>query len=102
MIRETPNVQKITIEGHTDSVGRHAYNVNLSQQRANTVKTYLKDHMPELSKIDFQSIGYGPDRPIASNANYQGRAKNRRVVIRVARKTMGKDRPELEESSITF
>lgn len=102
MIRETPNVQKITIEGHTDSVGRLSYNQKLSQSRANTVKDYLKGHMPELHKVDFQSIGYGPTRPIANNGNYQGRAKNRRVVIRVARKIMIGDKPETEESSLTF
>lgn len=102
MVRETPNVQKITIEGHTDSVGAEAYNQRLSQARATTVKDYLKDHMPELHKVDFQAIGYGESRPIASNGNYQGRAKNRRVIIRVARKIMVGDKPEMEESSITF
>lgn len=102
MIRETPNVQKITIEGHTDSVGAEAYNLKLSQSRANTVKNYLQKHMPELSKVPFQDIGYGESQPIANNGNYQGRSKNRRVVIRVARRIMVNDKPEMEESSITF
>ncbi|MBK9323422.1 MAG: OmpA family protein [Bdellovibrionaceae bacterium] len=102
MIRETPGVQKVVIEGHTDSVGSHAYNLTLSQKRAAAVKDYLKERLPELSKVDFKAEGYGPDRPIESNANYQGRARNRRVVVRVTRKTMGADRPDVEESSITF
>jgi outer membrane protein OmpA-like peptidoglycan-associated protein len=102
MIHETPGVQKITIEGHTDSVGAEAYNQKLSQSRADTVKNYLKEHMPDLVKVDFQSIGYGESRPIANNGNYQGRAKNRRVVIRVLRKIMVGDKPETEESSLTF
>ncbi len=102
MVRETPNVQKITIEGHTDSVGSDVYNQKLSQARATTVKDYLKSHMPEMSKVDFLAIGYGESHPIANNGNYQGRAKNRRVVIRVARKIMVGDKPEMEESSITF
>lgn len=102
MIRGTPNVQKITVEGHTDSVGAAAYNQKLSQARANTVKTYLKDHMPEIAKAEFHDIGYGESHPIANNGNYQGRAKNRRVVIRVARKILVGDKPETEESSITF
>ncbi|HEY8271508.1 MAG TPA: OmpA family protein [Pseudobdellovibrionaceae bacterium] len=102
MIRETPGVQSITIEGHTDSVGSESYNQKLSQSRANVVKTYLKEHMLELAKVDFQGIGYGESRPIANNGNYQGRAKNRRVVIRVVRKIMIGDKPETEESSITF
>lgn len=102
MIRETPNVQKVTIEGHTDSVGSAKYNRKLSQERAETVMNYLKSHMQDLAKAEFQSIGYGAEKPIASNANYQGRAKNRRVVIRVARKIMLRDHPSTEESSITF
>jgi len=102
MIRETPNVQKITIEGHTDSVGSEMYNQRLSESRAKTVKNYLKDHMPELNQVVYQDIGYGESRPIENNGNYQGRAKNRRVVIRVARKILVNDRPETEESSITF
>ncbi|MGZ3802695.1 MAG: OmpA family protein [Pseudobdellovibrionaceae bacterium] len=102
MIRETPGVQMITIEGHTDSVGSESYNLKLSQSRANVVKNYLKDHMPDLAKVNFQGIGYGESRPIVSNANYQGRAKNRRVVIRVTRKIMIGDKPEMDESSITF
>jgi outer membrane protein OmpA-like peptidoglycan-associated protein len=102
MIHETPNVQKIAIEGHTDSVGAEAYNQKLSASRALTVKTYLQEHMPELSTVDFQSIGYGESRPIANNGNYQGRAKNRRVVVRVTRKILVGDKPETEESSITF
>lgn len=102
MIRATPNVQKVLVEGHTDSVGADAYNQKLSQARANTVKTYLKDHMADLKTAEFQAIGYGESRPIANNGNYQGRAKNRRVVIRVTRKIMVGDKPETEESSITF
>jgi outer membrane protein OmpA-like peptidoglycan-associated protein len=102
LIRETPNVQKITIEGHTDSVGAAAYNQKLSQARANTVKTYLKEHMMDLTKVEYQDIGYGESRPIANNGNYQGRARNRRVVIRVTRKILVNDKPETEESSITF
>lgn len=102
MIRETPNVQKITIEGHTDSVGSEAYNQRLSQARATTVMDYMKNNMQELTKVEFQAIGYGESRPIANNGNYQGRSKNRRVVIRVSRQIMIGDKPESEESSITF
>lgn len=102
MIRNTPNVQKLTIEGHTDSVGRASYNQKLSQARAETVKSYLQSHLQDLQGISYVPVGFGASKPIASNANYQGRAKNRRVVIRVLRKILSKDHPTTEESSITF
>jgi OOP family OmpA-OmpF porin len=71
-------LKKITIEGHTDSVGSADYNQKLSQRRADAVKAYLI----EKGGIDadrLTAIGYGEDRPVASNATEEGRRKNRRV-----------------------
>ncbi|HPC85214.1 MAG TPA: OmpA family protein [Smithellaceae bacterium] len=69
---------KLTIEGHTDNVGKAAYNKKLSQKRADAVKKY----MVEKGGIDAQrlnAIGYGQEKPVASNKTKDGRAKNRRV-----------------------
>lgn len=69
---------KITIEGHTDSVGKLTYNEKLSQRRADAVKKYLAEKFGiEASRLNAK--GYGPIRPIESNATKEGRQKNRRV-----------------------
>jgi outer membrane protein OmpA-like peptidoglycan-associated protein len=73
---------RISIEGHTDSVGSVIYNLNLSQRRAESVKRYViqKYHVPE-NKIT--TAGFGPSRPIGDNGNFQGRQQNRRVEFKV-------------------
>ena len=69
---------KITIEGHTDNVGGLAYNEKLSLRRADAVKKYLAEKFGiEASRLNAK--GYGPIRPIESNATKEGRQKNRRV-----------------------
>lgn len=72
----------ITVEGHTDSQGQRAYNMDLSQKRADSVRTYLVQHGIPSEIIKAQ--GYGPDRPIADNKTPEGRANNRRVEIVVS------------------
>lgn len=69
---------RFEISGHTDSVGSDAYNLDLSNRRAQAVNAYLKNHFEYSSSA---INGYGESRPIASNATSEGRAKNRRVVI---------------------
>lgn len=75
---------KLTIEGHTDSVGRVAYNNDLSLRRANAIRDYLikVENVPAEKII---TAGLGPSRPIASNGNYQGRQANRRVEFLIER-----------------
>jgi outer membrane protein OmpA-like peptidoglycan-associated protein len=70
------------IEGHTDNVGDRMYNEKLGLERAESVKRYLYEqhHIP-LHRMNV--ISYGEDKPAASNNTRQGRAQNRRVVIRV-------------------
>ena len=66
------------IEGHTDNVGKEAANVKLSQRRADSIKAYLvKKFKVDGSRI--KAVGYGPNKPIASNATKADRQKNRRV-----------------------
>lgn len=67
----------IKIYGYTDSVGSDEYNMNLSEQRANSVKTYLASKGLVASR--FQIVGMGELDPIASNNTDAGRSENRRV-----------------------
>ncbi|KVW21758.1 hypothetical protein WK92_15110 [Burkholderia ubonensis] len=69
----------VMIDGHTDAMGSDAYNLVLSQRRAQAVATYLKEH--GLNAQSFVSHGYAKSQPVASNATADGRAQNRRVEI---------------------
>ncbi len=77
---ENPSI-KIEIQGHTDNIGSQSYNLKLSQQRAETVRTYLIKH--GISPDRLIAKGYGDSKPIASNTTSQGRALNRRVEIKI-------------------
>ena len=71
---------KVSLEGHTDSIGTDKYNQALSERRAAAVKAYLlKQGVVDSQKI--KSVGYGESRPIADNKTKQGRFENRRVEI---------------------
>ncbi|ABC76075.1 OmpA family protein [Syntrophus aciditrophicus] len=75
----------IRVEGHTDSVGSDAYNMDLSTRRANAVKTLLVQRGVADSRIEV--VGYGETMPIATNDTEAGRQKNRRVEIKIAPQT---------------
>lgn len=75
------NQTVIQIAGHTDSTGSHAYNMNLSQQRAASVKSYLAGRGVPSQRM--QTLGAGPDHPVADNSTEAGRAQNRRVEITI-------------------
>jgi outer membrane protein OmpA-like peptidoglycan-associated protein len=72
---------KLSVEGHTDSVGDANYNRQLSMKRANSVANYLQSTSVDASRL--QTLGMGESKPIASNENAQGRQENRRVELRV-------------------
>ena len=72
---------KIEVSGHTDSTGSASANQALSEARAKAVVDYLAAHGVAQSRIT--STGYGGAKPVASNANEEGRAKNRRIEFRV-------------------
>jgi peptidoglycan-associated lipoprotein len=81
-LKSEPNGAYIEIEGHTDNVGNKAFNEQLGLERAEAVKRYLyEQHQVPLHKINV--ISYGEEKPIAPNKTRDGRAQNRRVVIRV-------------------
>jgi outer membrane protein OmpA-like peptidoglycan-associated protein len=69
---------KIEVQGHTDSVGSDKYNLNLSNERAGSVKEYLViNHGIDPNRL--LARGYGESMPVASNRSESGRQKNRRV-----------------------
>jgi outer membrane protein OmpA-like peptidoglycan-associated protein len=70
---------RVQIAGHTDNVGSDASNLQLSQQRANSVRTYLASNGVAAQRM--QAVGYGESRPIADNSSDYGRAQNRRVEV---------------------
>ncbi len=76
-----PAVTAVSVTGHTDSIGTDAYNLKLSQRRAQSVVDYLVQRGVNPSII--QARGMGESSPVASNATPAGRAQNRRVEITV-------------------
>jgi outer membrane protein OmpA-like peptidoglycan-associated protein len=85
MIGQLKNDKKgvwIEIEGHTDNVGDTNYNERLGLERAEAVKRYLyEQHQVPLHKMN--TISYGEEKPASDNKTRDGRAQNRRVVIKV-------------------
>jgi peptidoglycan-associated lipoprotein len=81
-LKADPKTIFIEIEGHTDNVGTKTYNEQLGLERAEAVKRYLyEQHQIPLHKINV--ISYGEEKPVAPNKTKEGRAQNRRVVIKV-------------------
>ena len=75
----------VRVEGHTDSVGTDAYNMDLSVRRANSVRTLLVRE--GVSGDRMQAVGYGESTPVATNDAAAGRQMNRRVEIKIAPQT---------------
>ncbi|OLY75844.1 cell envelope biogenesis protein OmpA [Pseudomonas sp. ATCC PTA-122608] len=73
------NQNTIQIVGYTDSTGSRQLNMDLSQRRAQSVANYLTSQ--GVSPTNLSARGAGPDNPIASNADVNGRAQNRRVEV---------------------
>jgi outer membrane protein OmpA-like peptidoglycan-associated protein len=72
-----PDIQLIEIQGHTDNRGSDAYNLDLSDRRAASVRTYIADHGIDADRLTSQ--GYGETQPLENKNNEQAWAKNRRV-----------------------
>lgn len=75
-------VENITIRGYADAMGPDAYNEQLSQSRAESVRNYLRDQ--GVNADSWEVEGRGEDNPVASNDDAQGRSENRRVVIELS------------------
>jgi OOP family OmpA-OmpF porin len=74
---------RVAIEGHTDNTGPDAYNLALSEKRANMVKDYVASQGVDPSTIT--ATGAGESNPSDDNSTAAGRANNRRVVIKATR-----------------
>jgi|SRR5579862_1580075 len=77
----------VEVDGYTDNTGSLDYNQQLSEQRADTVRTYLVQQGVPSASID--SKGFGPNDPVASNETPQGRQQNRRVDLIVSGQSIG-------------
>ena len=77
----------VRIEGHTDTTGTAAYNMKLSQRRADSVLAFLIES--GLASERMTAVGYGMERPLADNTTAGGRARNRRVELVIAEGQIG-------------
>jgi len=78
---------RLEVDGHTDSVGSDAYNQQLSEKRAASVRDYLAQQGIPISSVAV--MGFGKTQPIASNATAAGRQQNRRVELVVSGEVIG-------------
>jgi len=76
ILKKNPEIN-VEIDGHTDNMGPAAYNMTLSEKRANAVMKYLVDQGVKAERLTMK--GFGLTKPAASNDTKAGRAKNRRV-----------------------
>jgi outer membrane protein OmpA-like peptidoglycan-associated protein len=81
ILKENPTL-KLSIEGHTDNVGKASQNLSLSQKRANAVKKYLVSQGIDNDRLT--AVGYGQEKPVADNKTSEGQAKNRRVELKLS------------------
>ena len=78
---EGKSVDSVLIEGYSDSSGDASFNQQLSEKRAEAVKAEIVANGADPAKI--KTVGHGENNPIADNSTREGRAKNRRVEIKV-------------------
>jgi outer membrane protein OmpA-like peptidoglycan-associated protein len=78
---------KVQVEGYTDNVGSEGYNQKLSEQRANTVDSFLVSQGIPAQNVS--AVGYGMDNPVADNSTAAGRKQNRRVEMVVSGPSIG-------------
>ncbi|HEY3498605.1 MAG TPA: OmpA family protein [Polyangiaceae bacterium] len=81
VLGEHPELERVEIQGHTDSTGSVESNRKLSDERARAVLAWLVEH--GITEARLVAKGYGPDRPLAGNDSEAGRATNRRVEFHV-------------------
>lgn len=84
MMTENPQIELLQVEGHTDSTGSAELNKRLSRERAESVRK----HLVERGKVPgkrLSAVGFGPDKPIASNDTDADRELNRRVEFNIVK-----------------
>ncbi|HZS26686.1 MAG TPA: OmpA family protein [Candidatus Angelobacter sp.] len=99
LLAEVPNTKGylLVVEGDTDSVGSANYNYKLSERRADSVVQYLSSKNIPAHKIYL--IGLGKDKYVAENKTADGRAKNRRVDVRLMTNVTGQESPSSAQST---
>ncbi len=90
LLREHPEIERVSVEGHTDDTGTLAHNKRLSQARAEAVMQALVRR--GIAPKRLRAIGYGPERPLVPNDNDENRTKNRRVGLHIEQRA-GQPRP---------
>jgi OOP family OmpA-OmpF porin len=93
-VRDTPQIKKLSIEGHTDSVGADKYNKKLSDQRAASVMKYLVEHGIDAGRL--VSKGWGETKPIGDNKTPEGKEQNRRVEFVIVEQDTVKQEVEID------
>jgi len=83
----------IELGGHSDSIGSEEANQKLSQERVNSVKTYLVNKGINTQRL--MAVGYGETQPIATNSTEEGRGLNRRVEVKILRLTVEREGGEV-------
>lgn len=99
LIKNHPELVKIRVEGHTDTVGDAKSNLALSKRRAIAVRQYLVERGVDPDRLIAE--GYGGDNPIAENTTDAGRAKNRRVAFTILDRTDGGNVVSYKSSTYT-
>ena len=74
-------IKLVQVQGHTDNRGKREYNVDLSERRARSVKSYLVEAGVERGRLEYK--GFGPGKPVSPNVTRRGRARNRRVEFHI-------------------
>ncbi|HAE34451.1 MAG TPA: hypothetical protein DCG22_01565 [Bacteroidetes bacterium] len=87
ILDENPDIELISVEGHTDSRGGAGYNRALSKRRAASVVKWLTKNGIDKSRLT--SKGFGPDKPIDTNDTPEGRQNNRRVEFHIVKVKAG-------------
>jgi outer membrane protein OmpA-like peptidoglycan-associated protein len=77
VLRSNPELGRVVIEGHTDDLGPAAFNRELSQRRAESVRRFLVEKGVDPARLEAR--GFGPDRPLTPNVDAASRERNRRV-----------------------
>ena len=90
ILKSNADLPRVRVEGHTDNVGSATYNRDLSQRRAQSVVNALVKRGIAVEKL--LPVGYGFDRPVASNESAKGRALNRRVEFTILREGEGAEK----------
>jgi outer membrane protein OmpA-like peptidoglycan-associated protein len=82
ILRTNPEIETVEIEGHTDNVGGEDYNKQLSESRAEAVKSYLVEE-GDIAAERLEATGYGASQPLVPNNSDENRSKNRRVEFKI-------------------